>query len=165
MLYDCNGDQVRLEKEVEIMKSYIDLESERFGSKIEVSWNVDGNVKDTFISPLLMLPFLENAFKHGVAGDVEKPWLSVDMSLKSDVLRCKIANSKSEFVRYDRNACGAGIRNIERRLAATYPDNYELRMHDEGNFFVLSLLIKLDGFTQLSPQPKLPPMTSQTVVM
>ena len=164
MLYDCNGDQVRLEKEVEMMKNYLDLESERYGSKIEVSWNVDGNIRDTFISPLLMLPFLENAFKHGMAEEVEKPWLSVDMSVKSDVLRCKIANSKNEYAHYDKDACGAGVRNVERRLAFMYPDSYELKMHDEGNFFVLSLMVRLSGFTQLSSLSKLPSQSLQTAV-
>ena len=68
MLYDCKAEEVRLEKEIENMKNYIDLEKERYGNKIDVSWSVDGNSKDKFISPLLMLPFLENAFKHGSVG-------------------------------------------------------------------------------------------------
>ncbi|HTF21766.1 MAG TPA: histidine kinase [Chryseolinea sp.] len=164
MLYDCNGDQVRLEKEVEVMKNYIDLESERYGSKSEVSWSVDGNIKDSFISPLLMLPFLENAFKHGMADGVSRPWLSVDLSVKADVLRCKIANSKNEFVRYDKSACGEGVRNVERRLAFMYPDSYELKTHDEGNFFVVSLLVRLTGFRQRPLISRLPSEAPQTVV-
>lgn len=60
MLYDCNSEEARLEKEIEIMKHYIDLERERGGGRIEVSWNVEGNVSNQFISPLLMLPFIKN---------------------------------------------------------------------------------------------------------
>lgn len=150
MLYDCNAEQVRLEKEVEIMKNYIDLESERYGHKVEVSWGLDGNIKDTFISPLLILPFLENAFKHGMAGNVERHWISVDISVKAGVLRCKIANSKSEFVFYDKERCGADIQNVKKRLAVMYPDSHEMKMHDEVNFFVVSLLVKLNGFKKVS---------------
>ena len=49
---------------------------------IEISWSVEGDIKDKFISPLLMLPFLENAFKHGTSEQIEKPWLSIDISSK-----------------------------------------------------------------------------------
>ena len=118
MLYDCKAEEVRLEKEIEIMKNYIDLEKERYGNTVEISWSVEGDIKDKFISPLLMLPFLENAFKHGTSEQIEKPWLSIDISVKSDTLRCKIANSKNEFVPYREN--GIGITNVKKRLEFIY---------------------------------------------
>lgn len=141
MLYDCKANEVRVEKEIEAMKNYIDLENERHGSKIEISWTLEGNCENRFISPLLLLPFLENAFKHSVAAGIEKSWISIDISVKSDTLRCKIANSKNEFLAYTKN--GAGISNVKKRLAITYPNRHELKVNDEGNFFVVSLLIKL----------------------
>ena len=141
MLYDCKAEEVLLEKETEIMKNYIDLEKERYGNKIEISWDIAGDIKDKYIAPLLMLPFLENAFKHGTSEQLEKPWLSVDMSVKQDVLRCKIANSKNEFVPLSEN--GIGIQNVKKRLEFLYPGKHELKMNDEGNFFVVSLLIEL----------------------
>jgi len=95
MLYDCRSEEVRLEKEIEMMKNYIDLEKEQHGVKIEVSWNVDGNTRDQFIAPLMILPFLENAFKYGASDEIEKPWLGIDISVKNGALKCKIANSKS----------------------------------------------------------------------
>ncbi len=150
MLYDCKVEEVRLEKETEIMKNYIDLERERYGNTIEISWSVEGDIKDKFISPLLMLPFLENAFKHGVSEQIEKPWLSVDISVKSDTLRCKIANSKNEYVPYHNNGNGIGIENVKKRLAFMYPGNHELKMIDEGNFFIVSLHVKLTGYVQNS---------------
>ena len=141
MLYDCKAEEVLLEKEVEIMKNYIDLEKERYGNKIEISWNIEGDIKDKYIAPLLLLPFLENAFKHGTSEQLERPWLSVDMSGKQDVLRCKIANSKNEFVPFSKN--GIGIQNVKKRLEFLYPGKHELKMNDEGNFFVVSLLVEL----------------------
>ena len=150
MLYDCKSEEVPLEKEIENMQNYIDLEKERYGNRIEISWSVDGNLKNKFISPLLMLPFLENAFKHGVSEQLEKPWLSVDISVESDSLRCKIANGKDMYVSRRTNSHGIGITNVKKRLALMYPDKHELKMHDEGVFFVISLFIKLTGYTHSS---------------
>ena len=148
MLYDCKAEEVRLEKEIEIIKNYIDLEKDRYGNKIEISWSVEGDIKNKFISPLLMLPFLENAFKLSVSEQIEKPWLSVDISVKSDILRCKIANSKNEFVPYTEN--GIGITNVKKRLEFICRGRYELKLNDEGNFFVVSLLVKMAGHVPAS---------------
>jgi sensor histidine kinase YesM len=161
MLYDCKSEEVRLAKEIENMKNYIDLEKERYGNKIEVSWSVDGNSKDKFISPLLMLPFLENAFKHGLAEQIEKPWLSIDLSIRSDSLRCKIANSKNEFVPYREN--GIGIANVKKRLEIIYSGKHELKLNDEGNFFVVSLLVKLAGDTTACIETPVHSQVSQTI--
>lgn len=151
MLYDCKSDVVRLEKEIEIMRDYIDLEKERYGNTIEISWSVEGNIKDKSISPLLMLPFLENAFKHGTSEQIEKPWLSVDISVQSNTLLCKIVNSKNESTsRYSNPGNGIGINNVKRRLAFMYPNNHELKMHDEGVFFVVSLTLYLTGYQHIS---------------
>ncbi|HET6541040.1 MAG TPA: hypothetical protein VFG46_11180, partial [Chryseolinea sp.] len=158
---DCKGEEVQLEKEIEIMKNYIDLEKERYGNKIEISWCVEGDIKNKFVSPLLMLPFLENSFKHGISEQIEKPWLSVNISVKADTLRCEIINSKNEFVRYSTNSTGIGINNVKKRLEFIYPDSYELKMHDEGNLFVVSLLVVLTGYTR-NPVP-LSSVTTQTI--
>jgi two-component system sensor histidine kinase AlgZ len=109
----------------------------------------------------LMLPFLENAFKHGISEQIEKPWLTVNIAVKSDTLRCKITNSKNEFEPYSTNSAGIGINNVKKRLEFIYPDSYELKMHDERNYFVVSLLVVLTGYTR-NPVP-LSPVTIQTI--
>ncbi len=148
MLYDCRSEEVRLEKEIEIMKNYIDLEKERYGNSIDISWNVEGDIKDRFISPLMMLPFLENAFKHGTSEQIEKCWISVDISARDAFLRFKIANSKNEYAPY--NTHGIGINNVKKRLELLYPGNHELKMTDEGSFFVVAMQLKLAGETSPS---------------
>ncbi|HEX6849243.1 MAG TPA: histidine kinase [Chitinophagaceae bacterium] len=155
MLYDCKADEVRLEKEVEIMKNYIDLEKERYGDKIEISWNVEGKINDKFISPLLMLPFLENAFKHGASEQIEKPWLEVNITMTGDVLKFGIVNSKNEDAFYNEN--GIGVNNVKKRLEFLYPGRYELKINDEGDFFVVSFTVKLakreSVYRMLPPSP------------
>ena len=143
MLYDCKAYEVLLEKEIEIMKNYIDLEKERYGNKLEVSVNIEGDVRGKHISPLLLLPFLENAFKHGTSEQLERPWLSMDLSVKQNTFRCKIVNSKNENTLLNEN--GIGINNVKKRLAYLYPGKHELKINDEGSFFVVSLLIELDN--------------------
>ncbi|HSC54527.1 MAG TPA: histidine kinase [Phnomibacter sp.] len=146
MLYDCKSNEVMLAKELDVMKDYIDLEKERYGNKLEVSLNMEGDIKDNFIAPLLLLPFLENAFKHGTSEQLEKPWLSMDVAVKNNMLRCKIVNSKNEpesFTDAISNTNGIGIQNVKKRLAYLYPGRHELKIIDEGNFFVVSLLLDL----------------------
>jgi two-component system sensor histidine kinase AlgZ len=161
MLYDCKAEEVRLQKEIEIMQNYIDLETERYGDKIDVSWNVEGDVKDQFISPLLMLPFLENAFKHGISEQIEKCWLSVDISVKKNTLLFKVANSKNEYVHYSSN--GIGVNNVKKRLSLIYPNSHELRINDEGSFFVVSLLVELTNNAPAYTIASLLSITPQTV--
>ncbi|HLO38259.1 MAG TPA: histidine kinase [Lacibacter sp.] len=161
MLYDCKAEEVRLEKEIEIMKNYIDLERERYGDKIDISWNVEGDIKDQFISPLLMLPFLENAFKHGISEQIEKCWLSVDISVKKNTLLFKVANSKNEYVHYSSN--GIGVNNVKKRLSFIYPNSHELRINDEGSFFVVSLLVELTNKAPAYTIASLLSITPQTV--
>ena len=142
MLYECRGEEVLLEKEVEVMKNYIDLEKERYGDKIDVSVNIVGDLCDKYISPLLILPFLENAFKHGTSEQLGRPWMSLDISLKDNLLKCKVINSKNEFVPHHQN--GVGIDNVKKRLEFLYHDKYDLKLADEGDFFVVSLTLEMN---------------------
>lgn len=141
MLYECKANEVLLKKEVEIMKDYIDLERERYGDKIDISVNIEGSIQDRFIAPLLILPFLENAFKHGTSEQIEHPWMSIDLAVKDGVLKCKVVNSKNEVVPFHEN--GVGITNIKKRLELLYPAKHELKLADEGAFFVVSLVLEL----------------------
>ncbi|HET9746933.1 MAG TPA: histidine kinase [Chitinophagaceae bacterium] len=141
ILYDCKSNEVMLDREIEAMKNYIDLEKERYANRLEISINVEGDTKGRYIAPLLLLPFLENAFKHGTSEQLDKPWLSMDISVKQNTMWCKIVNSKNESVKINEN--GIGISNVRTRLSYLYPNNHELKLVDEGNFFVVSLVVEL----------------------
>jgi sensor histidine kinase YesM len=142
MLYDCNKDKVRLEKEIEVMRNYIDLEKERYGNRLDISWTVVGELKDKFIAPLLLLPFLENAFKHGLSNQIEKAWLSLEIVTNDNVVKCKMINSKN--LDHSEKNGGIGIQNAMKRLEIIYPDKHELKITDEGIFFVVSLMVNLN---------------------
>ncbi len=147
VLYDCKEEYVLLEQEIETMKNYIDLEKERYGNRLEVSLNFEGGIKEKRMAPLLLLPFLENAFKHGTAEQLDKPWLSMDISVKENEMKCKIINSKNHHLT---NQNGIGIKNVQKRLNLLYPGKHELKMNNEKDFFVVSISLHLsDG---LNPQ-------------
>lgn len=164
MLYDCKAEEVLLEKEIEVMKNYIDLEKERYGNKIDISLNIEGDIKDRFMAPLLLLPFLENAFKHGTSEQLEKSWLSIDISVKQFTLRCKIANSKNEIVPVSKS--GIGIQNVKQRLRFLYPNKHELKLSDEGVFFVVSLVIELVNYRhEYAPPPGMTSKVAENVLI
>jgi len=158
MLYDCRNNEVLLEKEIEVMKDYIDLERERYANKLEVSVNIEGDIKGRWIAPLLLLPFIENAFKHGTSEQLETPWLSLDLSVKQNILRCKILNSKNESPAPGRP--GIGIDNVKKRLSYLYPEHHELKMNDEGEFFVVSLMLDLSTSLATSNISRMIPVKS-----
>lgn len=142
ILYECRTDEVLLEKEVEVMSHYIDLEKERYGDKIDISLNIEGDIRDQYITPLLILPFLENAFKNGTSEQLERPWMSIDIAVKGHTLTSKIVNSKNEVVPFREE--GVGISNVKKRLELLYPQRHELKLTDEGEFFVVDLLLQLN---------------------
>ena len=116
-------------------------------------------LKDKFIAPLMMLPFIENAFKHGTSEQIEKCWLNVDIVIKENTLKVKIANSKNEYASSGNN--GIGIANVKKRLALIYPGEHQLNISDEGHFFIVSLMIKLNG--EVAPRMPLPKVTLQSI--
>jgi LytS/YehU family sensor histidine kinase len=99
------------------------------------------------------LPFIENAFKHGTSEQLEKPWLSMDLSVKDNILRCKILNSKNEMMTAERK--GIGIENVRKRLNYLYPGKHELKLNDEGNFFAVSLMMELSPTLNFSKKPEI----------
>ena len=144
ILYDCKNNEVLLTKEIEVMKDYIDLEKERYANRLEISTNIEGDVEGKFIAPLLLLPFIENAFKHGTSEQLEKPWLGFDLSVKENMLRFKIVNSKNDLPSPEKK--GIGIENVRKRLSYLYHGKHDLKLSDEGHFFVASLVLE---FTSL----------------
>ncbi|HLO79668.1 MAG TPA: histidine kinase [Chitinophagaceae bacterium] len=147
MLYDCRATLVPLEKEIEVMNNYMDLEKERYGERIEISKNITGDIAQYQVAPLLMIPFLENAFKHGTSEDLEKPWMSIDIDVKNGTLWCKIVNSKSDSPKPATS--GIGIENVKKRLKLLYPETHELNMQDESDFYSVALSLKLDTGAEL----------------
>ncbi|WP_420386509.1 sensor histidine kinase [Roseivirga sp.] len=142
MLYECNADKVPLSKEIALVRDYIELEKIRYGSRLNVNMTVNNENGDESVSPLLILPFVENAFKHGASEEIEDSWISIDLSLKHRGLTLKVENSKSNHDESEDRFSykeGIGLKNVKRRLEILYPESHELNIHESSDSFLVVL--------------------------
>lgn len=141
MLYDSNQAEVCLEKEIAYIENYISLEKIRYGQRLDVSLNIYEEVKDIKIAPLLLLPFVENSFKHGVSNQISSGWVRIDILTQKQQLIFKIENSKSQVTSLPTS--GLGLQNVKKRLDLIYKDNYDLKMYDEDDSYLVILKIEM----------------------
>lgn len=151
MLYECNTDSILLKRDIEIVESYIALEKIRYEERLELNFSISGEIADIEIAPLLILPLVENAFKHGTSEMVGEAWINIDLTVKNSVLKLKISNSKPEVLPEDilKHKGNIGLSNVRKRLEILYPNAHELKLFDEEDMYVAILEIKLDQLTIL----------------
>lgn len=145
MIYESNAEIVPLEKEIEYLKNCILLNKLRYADdEVRVVFNYPADVTGLFIAPMIFIPFVENAFKHGVL--IGQPWqIDMDVSLfdKQVLFRCE--NKNYSFVKkMDDNTNGIGLENVKRRLELLYPDKYELMINSNGDKYIVELKIDLE---------------------
>ena len=141
MLYECNSELVPLKKEIELVENYVALEKLRYGDRLDASISVKVENPDLKITPMLILPFVENSFKHGVSGETENAWVSIDITLKKNQLTIKVDNSKSNTDNKDEQKYreGIGLKNVKRRLELLYEGGYELKILDTEDSYLVVL--------------------------
>src|SRR5262249_40157374 len=112
MLYETDEQKVPLEKEVEYLRSYIDLQQQRFGSLVKINVDVHAPDKHYEIEPMLLIPFVENAFKHGT-GIIDSPQIDIELSAENDTLKFLVSNKYNEGVEETKdNSSGIGLSNV-----------------------------------------------------
>ncbi|MBC7890554.1 MAG: histidine kinase [Ferruginibacter sp.] len=144
MLYNATSETVTLDMEIRHIENYVDLEKIRYGNRLEVSWDIDKGLYETRISPLLLFPFIENAFKHGASKDDENTWISISLKKESKWLVYTVVNSVPDSAKkYASTNGGLGLTNLASRLQLSYAGQYELnRTSAEGSYMsVLQLAI------------------------
>jgi sensor histidine kinase YesM len=153
MLYEGSKPMVSLSKELRMIDEYIELEKIRYGNELELHVNFPRNTKEFLIAPLLLLPFMENCFKHGISNVLENPWLNLDISIERNQMAVKLINSKPPGKKQPHKS-GIGLENIRRRLELLYPDKHELTINEEEEFFIVLLKIELQrsGLTNTSKE-------------
>ena len=144
MLYECNQPQVPLAKELKMIEDYISLEQIRYDDHLDVHVDLPANTDNLAIAPLLLLPLVENCFKHGTSHMLEQPWLSLQVTLENKRMYVKLMNGKAGEVS-NNNHKGIGILNVRKRLALIYPGRHELTITDEEEVFIVNLWLQLDG--------------------
>jgi sensor histidine kinase YesM len=140
MLYECNDNKVELAKELQYLHNYIDLQKIRFGNKAFIDFEVNGEITNQYIVPLLLISFIENAFKHGIANDPIMP-ISLKINIEDGNLYFFIQNKKHS---HNRDASGGiGLMNVKRRLDLLYPGKYNLNIRDEADTYTVQLSLVL----------------------
>ncbi len=152
MLYDANNEMISLEDEIGYLRAYIDLQMLRFGGDVNVTFKVPENINGSHIEPMLLIPMVENAFKHGI-GLVNTPVIFIDICTDEDHrLRMTVKNKYNPLIRQQENRpSGIGLTNLNKRLELIYPGSFELLRTDSlrvdaqetENWFIITLNIPL----------------------
>jgi uncharacterized membrane-anchored protein YhcB (DUF1043 family) len=144
MLYEGTQPLVPLSKELKLVQDYIYLESTRYDDRLDVHIDIPSDTKNLYITPLLLLPFVENCFKHGTSNMLDQPWLSLHIYLDGTTMHMKLINGKptSDQKRIEPHA-GIGIRNVRSRLELLYPEKHQLQMTSDKEVFVVNLQLEL----------------------
>ncbi len=142
MIYETNDSIVPISKELAYLESYIDLQKIRFGDDIQIDFKHELGPKSSQIEPMLLIPFVENAFKHGV-GFIENPTIEIELKDSATELYFKVANKKGASINEIKDeSSGIGLANVKRRLELLYPTNHRLEVLDSGSDFIISLTIQ-----------------------
>jgi two-component system sensor histidine kinase AlgZ len=150
MIYESNYKQVELSKEIEYMHNYVSLERLRLNNQIPIEFKVEGEPDGIKIAPLILITFLENAFKHGANSTNKNAW--VNLSIKVDGKNCvyTVENSKDGITKVNGvhsdvgRKSGIGLQNVKRRLELTYPSKYNLDVKDQADRYSVQLKLVLN---------------------
>ncbi len=143
ILYEGTQPFVSLSKELKMIEDYINLEKIRYGNKLELHLNLPAQTNDLLIAPLLLLPLVENCFKHGTSNVLEQPWIHLQVSIKNTELQIKLLNGKVNHPATNTNSAGIGIKNVQQRLSLLYPGKHELNITSEEDVFIVNLKLEL----------------------
>jgi sensor histidine kinase YesM len=145
MLYETQAKKVPLSTEIRYLNSYIELQCLRFGNDVAVESRIDPGSKaeEYIIESMLLIPFVENAFKHGV-GAVEHPRIAISLDVKDGCMHFEVGNTYDvSFSAGPEEHSGLGLNNVRTRLDLLYPKDHTLAIRKEGNWFQIVLTLKL----------------------
>lgn len=140
---------VPLDKEIQMLLDYISLEEVRYGDRLDITTNVYGEMENKFIAPLLMIPFVENAFKHGSSKLLNNPKVRLSIRVEHDNLFFELMNNKpldTEQSSKPNGKGGIGLKNARKRLELLYPGQHQLKIEStESTFFVKLKITIVEG--------------------
>lgn len=147
MIYETSDEYVHLVREIDYLKNFIALHKLRLKDPDFVQLNIQGNAEGKFVAPLLFIPFVENAFKHGTKNRCS-PGIIINIEIKETEIHFRSLNYfDTESLVKDKTS-GIGLANVEKRLALIYPEKYKLNVKKENGEFVVDLSIKINTLQQ-----------------
>jgi two-component system, LytTR family, sensor kinase len=142
-LYEANGEKIPIEKEVSYIKDYVDLQKLRKDEKYTVQFNCAPEVKAFSIEPLLLIPFVENAFKHISHKADQSNFVKLDLRRNNGLFEFTVENSKENGIRPTELPGGIGLNNVKRRLELLYPGRYELDIKNNADIYKIIFKLKV----------------------
>lgn len=142
MLYEGDKSLVPLHREFKLLRDYMALEEQRYGNKLDLSIDLPQDTAGLQIAPLMLLPYVENCFKHGASELLDQPWISLQVQLDGDWMKFKLLNARApgQVSRTE----GIGMANVARRLQLLYPGRHQLTVTGEEEVFIVNLKLKLE---------------------
>ena len=145
MFRECNVPMVPLTKEINLIQDYTRLEQIRYGNRLTISLAFKGELANKQIAPLLLIPFVENAFKHGASEQTGQAFINLTMLGVGNQLIVSLENSKNvSSAGSGHTNGGLGLANVRKRLALIYPDRHQLTIRSETTRYLVELMIQLN---------------------
>ncbi|HEX5150941.1 MAG TPA: histidine kinase [Parafilimonas sp.] len=143
MIEECEQPLVPVKNEVKTVKDYFELERIRYGNSLDIQVEVTGDYENKTITPLLMIPFVENSFKHGTSKMLRNPWIKLFIQADENVLHFTLINSKPAG-EIKNGKGGIGLRNVKKRLELLYPQNHLLLIESTENTCTVNMQVPLE---------------------
>ena len=147
LLYETKHKRQTLENEILCIQNYLDLEKVRHNDSLEVNMSISGDIENKEIAPILLLSFVENAFKHGANTNIGNVKIDINFTVKDDFLYFTISNPMPATTKHDDTfdySSGIGLKNVKKRLALGYNKNdYKLSFKEYNNMFIVDLKIRV----------------------
>jgi sensor histidine kinase YesM len=134
---------VALEKEIKLIRDYVGLEKIRYGDRLELTVEINGEYKNKLVAPLLMIPFVENCFKHGASVMRGNQWINLKISISGCQLDFSLSNSKPKNAVAQRNKKSIGLINVKKRLQLLYPEKHSLEIRSTEDIYEVHLVLTL----------------------
>src|SRR6476620_9945508 len=142
ILNECNQPLIPLQKEINMVRDYMALEKIRYG-EMNMTIDIQEEGSEKLIAPLLLIPFVENSFKHGTSKMLAHPWLKLQLIIENNMLHFSVANSRSQETEPPLKKGNIGLKNVKKRLELLYPGTHELNIVSKPESFFVSLEIQL----------------------
>ena len=142
-LYEANGEKIPIEKEIDYLQDYVHLQQLRKDENYKVQFNCSPEVKNFSIEPLLLIPFVENAFKHLSHKTNETNFVKLDMTRSNGYFEFVVENSREKGILTTEQHGGIGMNNVKRRLELLYPGTHQLIIDDKEESFKVDLKLKI----------------------
>ncbi len=141
MMHDCEAPYVSLEKELAMLENYLRLQEIRYGERLRLETQIPGSFGDELVTPLLLIPFVENSFKHGAGKILNGPFILLSIEIIDGFLHFALINNKPPDEKNSISTNGIGLNNVKKRLELLYPQNHSLKIDQDIDTFNVKLTI------------------------